>query len=453
MTQKRRPLLFAIAALAFVILIGGVFIANPYARVAAGYKAKNLCSEVFVARRDINAVLNADFAPVSPLLGLVSTRLDQTEKTVSASLLGLGRAQARYRPGYGCRLIVDGAKAATPDIAAISAKPWPIASSNSVTSHRQTIDALIENANDDQRAGHRAVALFIDGALSYEWYADGFSKETPFISWSMAKSVTAAAAGIAVREDLLELDAPTPIDAWSTRDDKRGAITWRHLLHMNSGLHFEEAYADPHAEISTMLFSAPGMADVAINAALDHAPGTHWSYSSGTTNILQRGLRRALEAAGRDYHTFTHEELFAPLGLSSAVFETDGVGDFVGSSYLYATARDWGKLGQLLLQDGVWESVRILPEGWTQFVTAPTKESDREYGAHFWLNQDGINGRERYMPTIPDTAYMMAGHYGQYVLVLPSMNAVFVRLGFTAEGEPMDVSGPLFEDIYALLTQ
>ena len=132
-------------------------------------------------------------------------------------------------------------------------------------------------------------------------------------------------------------------------------------------------------------------------------------------------------------------------------FETDAVGDFIGSSFLYATAQDWAKLGQLYLQNGAWNETRILPEDWAAFVSSPASQSDRQYGGQFWLNLEGEEGRNRFMPGLPENAYMMSGHEGQYVIILPETNVVIVRLGRTP-GNPMAVVNPVLSDIYATLT-
>ena len=144
--------------------------------------------------------------------------------------------------------------------------------------------------------------------------------------------------------------------------------------------------------------------------------------------------------------------VFAPLGMASAVLEPDASGVFVGSSFMYATARDWAKLGQLYLRDGATrEGLRVLPKGWAAFAAAPAAASDRQYGAHFWLNLAGENGRPAFIRGVPEDAYMMSGHEGQYVLIIPSANAVLVRLGQTRGRPAIDVSAPVFAALYAAI--
>jgi CubicO group peptidase (beta-lactamase class C family) len=264
----------------------------------------------------------------------------------------------------------------------------------------------------------------------------------------MAKSVTAAMAGAAAHGGFLEIGVPAPVREWEG-DVERAAITWNDLLQMQSGLAFTEIYGDPNADAPRMLFRARDAGAVAAKKPLLHPPGAHWSYSSGTTNLLQRTLRETLEGNDMGYHAFARDHLFEPLGMASAVLEPDSSGTFIGSSFMYATARDWAKLGLLHLNDGVAGGQRLLPEGWVAYVTKPAAASDGFYGAQFWLNYPGKDGRPKYMPGVPDEAYLMAGHEGQYVLIVPDKRLVIVRTGMTRGAEPMPLVAPTFAAIYA----
>jgi CubicO group peptidase (beta-lactamase class C family) len=216
---------------------------------------------------------------------------------------------------------------------------------------------------------------------------------------------------------------------------------------MQSGLEFSEVYEDPFSDSSRMLFASRDAGLVAAQNKAAYPPGDVWSYSSGTTNLVARTLRQVLAEKGVDLQTFAREQVFGPIGAASFVLETDGAGNPVSSSYVYATARDWAKLGQLYLQDGVWNGQRLLPEGWTEYVRMPTKASDGEYGAQFWLNFDGAK-RKRYVPGLPEDVYYMAGHEGQYVFIVPDKNAVIVRLGMTRGAVPIEVAGPVVSELY-----
>ncbi|MBD3288660.1 serine hydrolase, partial [candidate division KSB1 bacterium] len=190
-------------------------------------------------------------------------------------------------------------------------------------------------------------------------------------------------------------------------------------------------YANPRSDVIVMLFGKKDNAKFAAQKPLIHEPGTHWHYSSGTTNILCSALREEIGGDYCDYLRFPYQELFHKIGMYSALFETDGTGTFVGSSFLYATARDWARFGQLYLQDGVWNGERILPEGWIEYSLRRTKISRQQrYGAHFWLPQPNPPGRKEYVP-VPKDLYYLSGHYGQYVSIIPSKKLVVVRMGQT----------------------
>ena len=279
------------------------------------------------------------------------------------------------------------------------------------------------------------------GEIVHEEYAPTAGPDTTLISWSTAKSVTQALVGIAVRDGLLDLDAPAPVPEWA--DDERSAITLRQLLHMSSGLRFVEDYVDDSiSHCIDMLFGA-GQADVAGYAAalpLDHPPGSVFNYSSGTTNIVSRIVGQAVGGGEAGMRAFMQDELFGPLGMTSADPRFDAAGTFIGSSFLYCTARDFARFGQLYLADGVWEGRRLLPEGWVDLARTPAPvpvEEEFGYGAHWWL-WDGHG--------FPGT-FAAHGYEGQYIIVRPDRDLVVVRLGKT----PVEVRPPVIERLQELL--
>ena len=197
---------------------------------------------------------------------------------------------------------------------------------------------------------------------------------------------------------------------------------------MSSGLRFDEKMSTPVTDVTTALFLVPDMAAFAADKPLEAAPGTRWQYSSGTTLILSGVLRHA--ASPSTCRTFPRAALFDPIGMSSAVLEEDATGNFVGSSFLYATARDWARFGQLYVQDGVWKGTRILPEGWVAYSRTPAPaDATRAYGAHFWLQIPDEYGTSQ--TALPGDAFHAAGHEGQFVTIIPSRQVVIVRLGKT----------------------
>jgi CubicO group peptidase (beta-lactamase class C family) len=280
------------------------------------------------------------------------------------------------------------------------------------------------------------------GEVVHEVYGPDTGPDTTLISWSTAKSVTHALAGIAVREGLLALDAPAPVPEWA--NDDRRAITLRQLLNMQSGLRFVEDYVDDSTSHCLDMLFGTGTDDVAGYAAalpLDHEPGSTFNYSSGTTNIVTRMIGQAVGGGEAGMRSFMQTELFAPLAMTSADPRFDAAGTFVGSSFLYCTARDFARFGQLYLSDGVWDGRRILPDGWVDFARAPVlvpPEEEFGYGAHWWLWDDhGFEG-----------TFAAHGYEGQYIVVCPPRELVVVRLGKT----PVELRPPVIERLVELLS-
>ncbi|MEM7766069.1 MAG: serine hydrolase [Pseudomonadota bacterium] len=262
------------------------------------------------------------------------------------------------------------------------------------------------------------------GQIVRERYADGFGPDTTQPSWSMAKSITHALIGLLVKDGRIDIHAPAPVPEWQGPDDPRAQITLDQLLRMSSGLRFTEDYVD--AGIShtiDMLFGA-GKDDVAGFAAampLDHAPGSHWSYSSGTSNIVAATLSRTLGLDAKGVEAFMRDRLFRPIGMGSATPKFDTAGTFIGSSFCYCTARDFARFGLLYLRDGVWDGTRLLPEGWADYARTPTAhvppEEPMGYGAHWWLGLAGPG------------SFSANGYQGQYTVIIPGQDLVLVRHG------------------------
>ncbi|HEY5072292.1 MAG TPA: serine hydrolase [Caulobacteraceae bacterium] len=272
-----------------------------------------------------------------------------------------------------------------------------------------------------------ALVTIQGGRLVLERYAEDFGPDATCRSWSMAKSITHALVGLIVGDGRLDIHAPADVPQWRARDDPRGAITLDQLLRMSSGLQFLEEYIQGEpSDVIEMLFGK-GQDDVAGFAAafpLAHAPGSHFAYSSGTTNIVSRCASRAIDAYGAKFEAFMRERLFGPLGMTSAAPRFDAAGTFIGSSFCFATARDFARFGLLYLRDGIWEGRRLLPEGWVEYARTPTLQqaggdADGPYGAHWWLDLAG-----------PGT-FSANGYDGQYILVCPDRDLIIVRHGAT----------------------
>jgi CubicO group peptidase (beta-lactamase class C family) len=244
--------------------------------------------------------------------------------------------------------------------------------------------------------------------------------------------------GILVRARKLDPRAPAAIAEWQTPGDPRRAITLDMLLRASSGLAWSETYeASPFAsDVIAMLYRA-GHRDMAAFAAskpLAHPVDTVWSYSSGSTLLVSRLVRQALGGGEPELRAFARRELFAPLGIASAVLEADASGTFVGSSYAWMTARDWARFGLLYLRDGVWDGQRLLPPGWVDYARTPTPTAPHgEYGAQFWLSTASSGA--------PRDLFHASGHDGQQVAIVPSRDLVVVRLAITPSDGRFDSEG------------
>lgn len=449
----RNTLFIAAGAIAAAVLIYAGFKADRMARIGAGYKAKVTCSEIFVAGREKKDVIPQEFAGMPGAMKQISVVVDEDAKVVRAKgPVGFGGARAIYREGYGCTLANAGRVAPLPPAPAeVAAELWPEAPPASGKALMRVdygaLDFALTRAFENNTPNHRAVVVAVDGKIVDERYADGFTAKTPFLSWSMAKSVTATLVGAAVKRGLLDINDAAPVPEWEG-DDQKSRITWNDLLQMQSGLAFGEQYDVIRSDVNRMLFERADAGGVAARSPVEQAPGEAWYYSSGTTNLIARTLKQTLERQGIDLQAFAQEVIFEPLGAASFTLEPDASGTVIGSSFVYATARDWARLGQLYLQDGVWEGERLLPEGWADYVKTPASASDGQYGAQFWLNREGEEGRERFFPGVPEEMYFFAGHEGQYVFIIPDKRMVVVRTGMTRGRPAMPEVAPLLKDIY-----
>ena len=404
-------------------------------QVLTGFGAKQLCSCVFVSHRSQTSVLADDLNrfPYS----LATYEINQAARWAESRMGPWTSRRAIYRDGMGCVLLTDTEK--PPDLPAlvppvVEEQPLPESQAMTVVDYERlnaALDRAFAEPDADRLQNTKAVVVLYGDTLVAERYTPGISADTPLPGWSMAKSVTNALVGILVREGELSVSQPVPVAAW--QKDQRQQITINDLLRMQSGLAWNETYFAV-SDVTQMIFLSEDMSSVAVHQPLAHPPGTVWSYSSGTTNIVSQIIREAV--GEKRYPGFPYQALFAPLGMSSAVWETDLTGTLVGSSYLLATTRDWAKFGQLYLNDGVWRGRRILPEGWVGYTTTPvTFAPQRQYGAHFWLNTgEADDPADRPFPDAPTDTYFAQGFDGQNIFIIPSYDLVVVRLGTTTPG-------------------
>ena len=450
--RRIRRTLIAVALAAIVLI---VYAKREYIQqlpIGCAFKAKAVCAGVFIQGRDPEAVAREDVG-FNPLFKLFKAKIDRGEKSVTCSVLGLGlfRKKAIIAEGLGPVLLsgvpeedirVWKSPRSEPKPADPAAVPWPTGDLMPAAPFSANVDAaridkavggLFIESNPKVKLYTRAVVVVVDGRIVAERYGEGITKDTPLLSWSMAKSFTNALVGILVKQGRLSIKGPAPVPEWAAAGDPRHAITLDQLLRMSSGLEWFEDYTEhPVSDVNRMLFLEPDMGAYAASKPLAVRPDSRWSYSSGTTNIVCRVLRDAV--GGREaLWAFPRRELFDKIGMRSAIWGVDASGVLIGSSYLYATARDYARFGLLCLHDGVWEGDRLLPEGWIAYSTTPTPtETLGHNGAFFWLNRGNpANPAMRPFPGLPTDLYLADGYQGQAIVVIPSRKVVVVRLGMT----------------------
>jgi CubicO group peptidase (beta-lactamase class C family) len=444
-------------ALVLMVTAAGIALPRIYrtALLGAGFMAQTLCEGVFISGREPQSLLDEELTGKGyELLVFFQPEIAMEAKRVSASAFGLGRQTAIFRDGLGCTLLdgrseaelyAEGGFSFSPPDASDKDALWPDGERVELGSLPAGLDGpALDRAIDDVFAEPdparprrtRALVIVRSGRIVAERYAPGFTPAMPLIGWSIGKGVMNALIGLRLKDGKLALTDTALMPEWRGKDDPRRAITLDELMRMTSGLAFDESYGDTESDVVRMLFVAGDKASFAADKPLLFPPGKHWAYSSGTTVILA-GVLRETFGEERDYLRYPNTRLFEPLGMRSAVLEPDASGTFVASSFLYATARDFARLGLLFLHDGVWQGARILPEDWVAYSLTPTKLSPKsEYGAHMWLRLPGSPGGG--VPPMPDDAFYMLGHDEQVVAIVPSRDLVIVRLGLTREDGDWD---------------
>ncbi len=421
-----------------VVMVGGTawLVARPpeLLRVGSGYAAKIVCSNVFVAGRDSDDVLATDVqAPGNPLLRLMRVSVDHQRARVHAALLGfIAGSDAVYRGDLGCAVTSrpDDGAAATP-----SPKTEPIARATGLWPNGEEIESsqpIADLLSDSALVGDgmRAVVVVKNGRIVGEAYAPGFSRDVPLLGWSMTKTVNATILGRVIAEGRLSLSDRDLFPQW--HGDGRRDITVANLLAMEDGLAFDEDYGTV-ADVTRMLYLEDDMAGFAASVPLTSAPGSRFHYSSGTAVLLSRIWMNAVKDP-EEARSYPRRALFDPLGMQSATLEADAKGTFAGSSYLYATARDWARFALFLAQDGVWQGKRLLPEGFTQLMQIPNGHSGGRYSQmQTWLPSPDNR-------LLPPGTFLIQGHDGQTIAINPALDLVVVRLGLTPSWNRYDIS-------------
>ena len=394
--------------------------------ILAGYSAKNTASSVFVAKRTLAFTDTTDnnFSPVS----LASDEVNLKTKSAISSVFGLLTRKAIIRKGLGSVLTLNkddeiAAYLAPSRLLPDSKTPFPYGNGeqNKVIFKRIDYSKLNKSVSSifTKEDKSRAVVVIYKDQIIAEKYADGFNKDSKFLGWSMTKSILSTVIGVMQHQGKINVFDKAPIATW--QDDSRKNITINNLLQMNSGLEWDENY-DEISDATKMLFLDRDMTKMQENKPLVGKPNELWNYSSGTTNLLS-GILKNYFQTHQEYLDFWYTDFIDKIGMNSMLLEADLSGNYVGSSYSWATARDWGKFGLLYLKNGNWNGEELFTKDWVDYITTPTNTSGGIYGAQFWLNSSGG------FKDVPNNMYYADGYQGQRVYVLPDEEMVIVRFG------------------------
>ncbi|WP_431166611.1 serine hydrolase domain-containing protein [Tenacibaculum halocynthiae] len=429
-------LLKRILLIILVIVIAVVFYNYSKLNILAGYSAKNTASSVFVAGRNLAFTDSTDnnFSPIN----LTSDKINLEEKSATGSAFGLLKRKAIYRKGLGAVLITDDFDTSAPYLTpnretSDNLTPYPYGNAPQKDSIFANIDynklhntvSSIFNVTNKTRA---VVVVYKDKIIS-EKYDKGFTKDSKLLGWSMTKSITSTLFGILQCKGGINVMDKAPIKEW--QNDDRKNITIHNLLQMNSGLEWLEDY-NTISDVTKMLFLEKDVTKTQINKPLVGKPNETWNYSSGTTNLLS-GILRSQFSSHQEYLDFWYSALIDKIGMNSMILEADMRGNYIGSSYAWATPRDWAKFGLLYLHNGHWNGENLFDKDWVTYATTPTPTSNIKkeggYGAQIWLNT-----ANRY-PDAPANMYSFNGYKGQNVFILPDQELVIVRMGLTKNAD------------------
>ena len=416
--------------LLLTIIVGIIIYNYPRLNIITGFSAKSVCSCTFEAGRDLASIEAGDngFSPIN----LAKNVINNNEKSVTSTVFGLKARKAIYKKGIGCVLLPKNYKD-------VQIKPNRIFLNNELkypygdlpqkdtlytTVNYSALNTAVANAFDkpgDTVKRTRAVVVIYKNQIIAEKYAKGFTKDTKLLGWSMTKSIASAVLGVLEKQGKINVNQTNLFPEWE--NDERSKITLNNLLQMNSGLEWTEDYNNI-SDVTKMLFLAEDMTKIQLEKPLKSKPNESWNYSSGTTNLLSRFIRNQFKTH-QEYLDFWYAELIDKIGMSSMVIETDVSGNYIASSYGWATARDWAKFGLLYLNEGNWNGAQILNKSWVDYTKIPTNTSNGRYGAQFWLNAGGV------YPNVPKDLFSCNGYQGQHIFIIPSKDVVIVKFGLT----------------------
>jgi CubicO group peptidase (beta-lactamase class C family) len=427
----------AIKIILFLLLLALLYFAYGYYQqlgVVTTYNAKIACTCIYEGNRSLENVQENElgYFPIS----LASIDVDKTEKSVTASVFGMKKARAVYKPGVGCVRVYG--KDDFGVSLSIPSEPSSLGLLVDDTNSNADLKKIADGYFQDEATKTRTILVLKNDTILYERYGEGLTESTPQLGWSMTKSITNALVGIVMKKGLINVNKGPLFPEWE--NDERKRITLQHLLQMNSGLNWEEDY-ESISDATQMLFLSEDMMENMLDNKAEFPPTMDWEYSSGSTNLILGYLRNLL--GDEVYHNFPEKELFSKLGMSTAFIETDEAGNFIGSSFGYASGRDWARFGLMYLNEGMsQDSIRILPEDWVNYTGHPVSSSILYYGSQWWLNDKNCQFKD-----VPSDLFYASGYQGQYVFVIPTEDLVVVRLGM---GDDLDINSFL-KDIIASL--
>ncbi len=379
--------------------------------------------------------IRKDLGNYSPLFKLVT--IHQNENQTSATLVNLVTVHAQYHPLLGGSL--HSTHKTTLHRSALNGTNMRSRPMNRYSLLPSIQALLLSQIEQDFESGldTRALVVLQGDALLGAVYGEGISERTRLLGWSMSKSLLAMLYGRMETLGLADSSTCSLFPEWA--GDGRSEITLQNLLQMCDGLKFDETYR-PGSDATRMLFGMLPASRYALQRSLKQKPGTHFSYSSGSTNLLARWMHEQLGGTEAALN-FWRQEFLQPLGLPEVMMETDGDGVFVGSSYGYATAIDWARLGALYLTGSGAStgsaSAPFLDTAWLARAVRPNNSNnDPRYGYQLWLNYGGELASP--YPALPADCFFMLGNREQKLMVAPSHNAVIVRLGWSSAPYPVE---------------
>ncbi len=444
--KSRRTMIYLLIVITILLIGVGILLMVFYPRlkIASGYAAKYVASHSALSNLSKDRIANAlNFFPVK----YFTTHVDPNKKKASASLYGLAQQSAfLYKTGPSAGAIMGShdfdlfSPVQAPSRSDRLKEPWPIGDNVNIDSDDR-ISARVQEVVErylKKDIGIHAITVANKSKLLGEAYNDGVDPTSRLLGWSMTKTIANALFGILHRQGKLNVTDKAPIPEWS--QDERRNITIKDLLQMQSGLKWSEDYGNI-SDVTRMLYREADCFASSVDNPLESAvsggegkggktslvtPGSVFNYASGTSNILSGIIRKYVDSHDAYLH-FPHKELFEPLGMHSAIIEVDKAGNYILSSYGWATARDWTRFGLLYLNKGTWNGKEIFSEDWYQQSVTPADKSDGEYGYHIWLNARKKDGTTR-LKGVPEDAFFEDGVFGQRILVIPSEDLVITLL-------------------------